>query len=433
MGSLEALVAQVTALSGDADLAGLQGQLKSSAQDNVMRQSAGGLLTAVANLDSAAHSLGCLYLLEAKARTTNAQPGDREFLEAACRFLPACTERQIRMAPEKFVSLCRAVKAHCLSLSQPKRGVLALRAAVAKLCPSTDHLSPIHADLFQLCLLCKCYSGAGPALDADIYSVDPSKTACTPTDVLLYCYYGGLLEIGRRHYARALELLLTALTAPTMVLNAITVACLKKFMLVSLIHAGTVPALPKHTAALVLRASKTECGAVSELVKLVGQEKSAAELATFAHGKQQEFEQDGNVGLVRLAIEGQAKRQILKLTQTYLTLSLAEIAQQAGLGGPQEAELAVLRMIDAGEVSARISDRDGMVHFLDDEESYHSEATSLALDALIGRSIELAAKLQAFDTLVSSDRAYLTKTELKSQRAKVDLDPQGAPAAEAIP
>ena len=34
-------------------------------------------------------------------------------------------------------------------------------------------------------------------MDADVYSVDPSKTACTPTDVLLYCYYGGLLEIGR--------------------------------------------------------------------------------------------------------------------------------------------------------------------------------------------------------------------------------------------
>ena len=30
--------------------------------------------------------------------------------------------------------------------------------------------------------------------------------------------------------------------------------------------------------------------------------------------------QDGNVGLVRLAIEGQARRQVQKLTQTYLTL-----------------------------------------------------------------------------------------------------------------
>jgi hypothetical protein len=35
------------------------------------------------------------------------------------------------------------------------------------------------------------------------------------------------------------------------VLNAITVACLKKFMLLSLMHAGSVPPLPKHTAPIV--------------------------------------------------------------------------------------------------------------------------------------------------------------------------------------
>lgn len=42
----------------------------------------------------------------------------------------------------------------------------------------------------------------------------------------------------RRRYSRALQLLLTALTAPTMVLNAITVACLKKYILVQLLTAG---------------------------------------------------------------------------------------------------------------------------------------------------------------------------------------------------
>lgn len=63
MGSLDSLMAQVQALSGEADLAGLHAALKVPAADNVMRQSAGGLLTAVASLDPAAHSLGCLYLL----------------------------------------------------------------------------------------------------------------------------------------------------------------------------------------------------------------------------------------------------------------------------------------------------------------------------------------------------------------------------------
>jgi hypothetical protein len=53
------------------------------------------------------------------------------------------------------------------------------------------------APLSRSCLLSKCYSGAGAALEADVYCVDPRRTAVTPTDVLLYCYYGALLEIGR--------------------------------------------------------------------------------------------------------------------------------------------------------------------------------------------------------------------------------------------
>lgn len=42
--------------------------------------------------------------------------------------------------------------------------------------------------------------------------------------------------------------------------------------------------------------------------------------------------QDGNGGLVKLVIEGQARRQIQKLTQTYLTLrSLAHWHELLGL------------------------------------------------------------------------------------------------------
>ena len=123
---------------------------------------------------------------EAKGRTSNAQQGDAEFVAAACRFLRACTPAQVRLAPEKcawpspaaappraapvsrtltrrstspprrappsaaVVALCRLVKQHAMALGQPKAGVAPLRAALAKLCPTPEHLSPVHADFFQL-------------------------------------------------------------------------------------------------------------------------------------------------------------------------------------------------------------------------------------------------------------------------------------------
>ena len=33
-------------------------------------------------------------------------------------------------------------------------------------------------------------------LEQTIYNVDPAKTNMKPTDLLLYCYYGGMIHIG---------------------------------------------------------------------------------------------------------------------------------------------------------------------------------------------------------------------------------------------
>ena len=53
--------------------------------------------------------------------------------------------------------------------------------------------------------------------------------------------------------------------------------------------------------------------------------------------------QDGNMGLVKLVLAGRTKRAIQKLTQTFLTLSLTDIAQQVGLENALEAESHILR------------------------------------------------------------------------------------------
>ncbi len=53
--------------------------------------------------------------------------------------------------------------------------------------------------------------------------------------------------------------------------------------------------------------------------------------------------QDGNLGLVSLAVEARTKRAIQRLTQTYLTLSLQHIANIADLPSAEEAEQHVLQ------------------------------------------------------------------------------------------
>ena len=53
--------------------------------------------------------------------------------------------------------------------------------------------------------------------------------------------------------------------------------------------------------------------------------------------------QEENAGLVKLVVDSQTKRNVQRLTQTYLTLSLPDIAAAVGLPSAQAAELAILR------------------------------------------------------------------------------------------
>ncbi len=49
------------------------------------------------------------------------------------------------------------------------------------------------------------------------------------------------------------------------------------------------------------------------------------------------------MGLMKLVVDSQTKRNVQRLTQTYLTLSLPDIASAVGLPSADAAELAILR------------------------------------------------------------------------------------------
>jgi hypothetical protein len=58
-------------------------------------------------------------------------------------------------------------------------------------------------------------------------------------------------------------------------------------------------------------------------------------------------------------------------------------------------------MIDAGEIRAAISGRDGMVRFLEEEEGQYSSAACVAaLDDNMRRCMALAARVQQMDATV---------------------------------
>jgi COP9 signalosome complex subunit 3 len=55
--------------------------------------------------------------------------------------------------------------------------------------------------------------------------------------------------------------------------------------------------------------------------------------------------QDNNFGLVKQCIQDLYRRNIKRHTQTFLTLSLSQIAESVKLASPKDAEKAILRMV----------------------------------------------------------------------------------------
>lgn len=336
-----------------------------------------------------------------------------DLLVTIADFLTSCSASQIRLAPDKFLNVCRVLKNEVMLLNAPIRGIAPLRAAVRKVQVSSEQLTPLHPEYLLLCLLAKQYKAGLSVLEDDIFQVDQ------PRDLFLYCYYGGMIYIGIKKFHKSLELLHNAVTAPMSSLNAITVEAYKKYVLISLIHNGQVPSFPKYTSATVQRNLKNHTQVYVDLSTCYGNG-NYSELETFIQSNAEKFQSDNNFGLVKQVLSSMYKRNIQRLTQTYLTLSLEDIASSVQLNTPKEAEMHVLRMIEDGEIHATINQKDGMVSFNEDPEQYKSSEMVEHIDSSIQRLMALSKKLTSIDENISCDHAYLAKTG--KERGRFDYD-----------
>ncbi|XP_073393390.1 COP9 signalosome complex subunit 3 isoform X1 [Physcomitrium patens] len=421
MDALDQLVAQVQALSGsEQDVAHLSSLLKQA--DELLRTHALRLPFSLSSLHPTKHSLGYLYLLEAQSSGTLTREQSDSFLALASSFLTVCAPEQIRLAPDKFNSVCRRLRDQAMHLHEPMRAILPLQCAIRKLQPSSEYLTAIHADYLQMCLLSKCYKASLSILEDDIFEIDQKKTSLVPRDFLLYCYYGGMIYIGLKKFSKALEFFQHAITAPTTALNAITIAAFGKYVLVSLIQNGQVPPFPKYTPAVVLRNLKSCVQDYLDLANLYAS-RNIAEVKRCITQHEEVFKnQDNNLGLAKQVIASLYKRNIQRLTQTYLTLSLQDIANTVQLDDEKDAELHILQMIKDGDIFAAINQKDGMVSFQEDPEQYNTCDMTQRLNNEIHHIVCLAKKLTWVDEQVSCDHAYLSKIGRDRPRYDEDFD-----------
>ncbi|GKV07922.1 hypothetical protein SLEP1_g19620 [Rubroshorea leprosula] len=413
MNPVESVVAQIQGLSGSAsDLSALHNYLKQV--DEALHSESTQLIPFLDQLDPSKHSLGYLYFLEActSGPVTKEQAG--VFVLTIARFISSCAAEQIRLAPDKFTAVCKRFKDQVLLLDAPLRGVAPMLTAVRKLQLSTEHLTTLHPEFLILCLLAKSYKIGFSILEDAIFEVDQ------PRDIFLYCYYGGMICIGHKHFQKALELLHNVVTSPMSTINAIAVEAYKKYILVSLIHNGQFSTnLPKYASSAAQRNLKNLCLPYIDLAHCYNDGK-VTELEVYVQANREKFEIESNLGLVKQVVSSMYKRNIQRLTQTYLTLSLQDIANTVQLNSPKEAEMHVLQMIQDGEIYATINQKDGMVRFLEDPEQYKTCQMIERIDSSIQRIMWLSKKLTAMDEHMSCDPLYLAKAGRERQRFDFD-------------
>eukprot|EP00668_Euglena_longa_P011914 GGOE01014334.1.p1 GENE.GGOE01014334.1~~GGOE01014334.1.p1 ORF type:complete len:454 (+),score=87.53 GGOE01014334.1:140-1363(+) len=383
---------------------------------NLRHHAGQSMVNAIALLDPAQHTLGLCYLLFVKAQSP---PHDAAFLSMCESFLDNFNPAQIgELCTDKFVSVIHKYVDTLRLTGQGQRGIMRLIMVIDKFAPSPDHLTPVHADVALLCLVSRNYRAARPLLERPIFEIDPRRTGLTPRDLLLYYYYGARLWVGLQQWGRAYEFTQTVITVPASALSAIVVEAFKVYILASLITRCKMEAVPKQASPIVLRHIKKYVPEYTEFANAYTRRETekVEELVTKYRDV---FSQDHNLGMVEQAMAHYTRQAIQRLTSTYLTLSLADIATELRLPSPKHAENLLVRMIQTGELHACIDQRDGMVVFEDADPTPQLLCT---VDKQLMVTQQIIERLLAMDDDVVASREYVMKQVLRDPHLRDELE-----------
>lgn len=338
---------------------------------------------------------------------------------------------QVRRCFSAFAEVSRSFAHGALLAENTAVSALAavapLRAATRAARPTRDHLTKQHAFLFAACVACGRHDVVADDLDRfPVFETDPGVTGVDAMDYQKYCELGGTALVSLGRYADAAELFLRLACAPAARATPAHAAAHKKYVLCSLIADGAcafASSLPKYASPAVQRHVRGACAAYASLAEAYASGPAQKTRARFAESAET-FERDGpeTALLAETALRSLARRSTKKLTETHISLSLADIASIAELDeGEAEAERVVLEMIEAGEMTARIDAAARSVTFLDAaDDPFAAEAEAAALAAAVDEARALAERVRRKDDALRASRAYVAAT--------ADLGVPGRPA-----
>ncbi|KAF8438901.1 hypothetical protein L210DRAFT_3403119 [Boletus edulis BED1] len=347
-------------------------------------------------LDIQANTLGILHILAARLHTIGAPNLPFEYVAEFCQtFVP----EQARYTPEKVTLLAVGIPLVAEAAGNVALAIQPLLHLLTRYAPSMSHLTTIHPIFLKTCVSTRHFTAALPVLAYPITIIDTSISDLSYSDNLVYHYAGGMVYAALKRWTAAQEFFEICACSPGSASAAIQMEALKKLVLVQLIHEGKTTPPPKYIHPVLPRLLKGT--PYSAFVNAYPDRR--AELRSIVEGEPV-FTTEKTLGLVLQALERAPRWSIKKLTSTYLTLHLSDIAHAVGIESVEEVRGLILDMIASSEISAQLS-ADGTVSFFDPPVTFKKED----VDRVLARAQEQATLLACLEKEMARSKEYLTK------------------------
>lgn len=299
----------------------------------------------LATLSLQEHSMGILSVLIVKMKSVTSAEEHDLILPRVKEFIEGSSVDHIRVASDLFATLCHLYTNLMIEDGRAIKGINTIITGIEKVQVHVNQLTSIHSDVCLLSLTSKCLK---PVLQRilchDINDISKENGHFDVKYFLLYYYYGGMIYAAVKDFDRALIFFEAALTTQSMAVSHIMIESYKKYVLISLIVYGKIMPLPKYTPQVVSRFIRGFCDPYINIAQSYSSN-NPEEVKAVITKHQTVFQSDKNEGLVKQVLNSLHKKNIQRLTKTFLTLSLTDVSSRVFLENEREAEDRVVRMV----------------------------------------------------------------------------------------
>jgi len=304
------------------------------------------------------------------------------------------------MAPDRVTLLAKGIVRYASKGNNDAWAIEPLYYLVTRYPPDGSYLTTLHPLFVLSCVATRHFTVALPVLQVPITNIDTTLSDLTYMDNLKYHYIGGIALAALRLWDEAEDFFEICIGSPAVVPSAVQLEALKKLKLVQLISRGKTLGLPRYTHQALSRALKN----TPYQTFINAYPRNPEQLHKVMEENRQLFASERNFGLIVQAIRRAPRWMLKKLTATYLTLGIADIAKAIKVESEAEVRNLLLNMIEANDIGARIS-ADGTVTFFDATPEYSKEDLARLLQDIQNQGEHLS----HLEREMSKDKEYLKK------------------------